>query len=89
MTGVQTCALPICLWGIGSTTVPKPLWTNPILANNRLILASSTGEVAALNAKTGEVERKIELGVPVLIGPISAGAMIYLVTDNAQLIALR
>ena len=77
------------LWGIGSHTVPKPLWTNPILSNNRLILASSTGQVAALNAKTGEVERKIEVGVPVLIGPISAGNMIYLVTDNAQLIALR
>ena len=74
---------------IGAHTAPKPLWTNPILVNNRLIVASSTGEVAALNAKTGEVERKIQVGAPVLIGPISAGNLIYVVTDNAQLIALR
>jgi outer membrane protein assembly factor BamB len=76
-------------WGIGSHTVPKPLWTNPILVNSRLILGSSTGQLAALNAKTGEIERKIELGGPALIGPIVSGAMIYMVTDNGQLIALR
>ena len=77
------------LWGIGSHVAAKPLWTNPILVNNRLVLASSTGQVAALNAKTGEVEHKIDVRAPVLIGPIAAGNLIYLVTDNAQLIALR
>ncbi|MFI4966090.1 MAG: PQQ-binding-like beta-propeller repeat protein [Caulobacterales bacterium] len=76
-------------WGIGAHTVAKPLWTNPILVNGRLILASSTGQLEALNAKTGAVERNVDLGAPVLIGPIAAGAMIYVVTDNAQLIALR
>jgi outer membrane protein assembly factor BamB len=77
------------LWGIGSHTVPKPLWSNPILVNSRLILVSSTGQLAALNAKTGVVERKVELGAPALIGPIAAGNSIYVVTDNGQLIALR
>ena len=76
-------------WGIGSHAVAKPLWSNPILSNNRLVLVSSAGELAALNAKTGEVERKVDLGAPALIGPIAAGKMIYVVTDNAQLIALR
>jgi hypothetical protein len=42
-----------------------------------------------LNAKTGEVEHKTQVGSPVLIGPIVAGNMIYVLTDNAQLIALR
>jgi outer membrane protein assembly factor BamB len=76
-------------WGIGARTVAKPLWSNPILVNSRLVLVSSGGQLAALNAKTGEVERKVELGAPALIGPIAAGNMIYVVTDNAQLIALR
>jgi outer membrane protein assembly factor BamB len=76
-------------WGIGAHTVAKPLWTNPILVNNRLILGSSAGQLVAVNAKTGEVEQKVELGAPALIGPIVAGNMIYVVTDNAQLIALR
>ena len=77
------------LWGIGAHTVPKPIWTNPSLVNNRLIMGASDGTVAAVNAKTGEFERKITVGAPVLIGPIVAGNMVYLVTDNAQLIALR
>jgi len=77
------------LWGIGGRTPPKPLWTNPILVNSRLVVASSTGQIAAVNAKTGAVERRVEIGQPVLIGPIAAGAMIYVVTDNGQLVALR
>src|SRR5206468_3379011 len=77
------------VWGIGSHLAPKPLWSNPILANNRLLLVSSTGELAAVNAKTGAVDRRITLGAPALIGPIAAGNMIYVVTDNGQLIALR
>jgi len=77
------------LWGIGAHTIPKALWTNPILVNNRLILASSEGVIAAVNAKTGEVERKVKIGQPMLIGPIVAGNMVYVVTDNGQLIALR
>jgi len=76
-------------WGIGSHTVPKPLWSNPILVNSRLILVSSTGQLDAVNAKTGAVERKVDLGSPALIGPVAAGNMIYVVTDTAQLIALR
>lgn len=77
------------LWGIGAHTVAKPLWSNPILVNSRLVVVSSSGQLAALNAKTGELERKVELGATALIGPIAAGNSIYVVTDNAQLIALR
>ena len=76
-------------WGIGAHTIPKPLWSNPILVNSRLVAVSSGGQLVALNAKTGAVERTVELGAAALIGPIAAGNMIYVVTDNAQLIALR
>jgi len=76
-------------FGIGGTAIQKPLWSSPILANNRVILASATGELAAVNAKTGAVDRRIKIGAPVLIGPIASGNMIYMVSDNGQLIALR
>jgi outer membrane protein assembly factor BamB len=76
-------------WGIGGKTILRPIWSSPILVSNRLILVGSSGELVALNAKTGEVERHVGLGAPALIGPIAAGNSIYVVTDNAQLIALR
>lgn len=76
-------------FGIGGRQVGRPIWTSPLLASNKLVVASSTGEMAVLNAKTGEVERRFSLGSPVLIAPIAVDGMIYVVTDEARLIALR
>lgn len=76
-------------WFIGGKKVLKPIWTGPILVNNRLLLTSSSGQLVALNAKTGEIEKRVELGAPALIAPIAAGDMVYVVLDNAQLVALR
>ena len=41
------------------------------------------------SAKTGAVDKRMKLGAPVIIGPIASGNMIYMVSDNGQLIALR
>ncbi|MFN3515011.1 MAG: PQQ-binding-like beta-propeller repeat protein [Phenylobacterium sp.] len=67
----------------------RPIWSSPLLVSNRLLVAGSTGELVVLNPKTGAVERTINLGAPTLIGPIAAGGTVYVVTDQAQLIALR
>jgi len=67
----------------------RTLWAGPVLASDRLILASSDGRAVALNAKTGEIIKTIDVGAPVLIAPIAAGGMVYLVTDDAQLVAIR
>jgi outer membrane protein assembly factor BamB len=75
--------------GIGGKKSTRPVWSSPLLANNRLILAGQTGDLVALNAKTGEEEKRVRLGSSTLIGPIAAGNTIYVVTDEAQLIALR
>ena len=77
------------LWGIGGKKPLKPVWSGPLLANNRLIVAGSSGELVSLNAKTGEVEKRVELGSPALMSPIAVGDTIYVATDAAQLIALR
>ncbi len=69
--------------------VVHPLWSSPILASGKLITASDTGELVAINAKTGVVEKTVQLGQPVLIGPIALNGTIYIATDEAQLIALR
>ena len=74
--------------GLGKKKL-KPIWSSPILASGRLIIVGSSGQLASVNAKTGVVERKMDLGAPALMAPIAAGGMIYVVTDTAQLIALR
>ena len=73
----------------GSKKSLKPIWSSPLMANNRLIMVGSSGELVALNAKTGEVQRRMSLGEPAMLAPIAAGNTIYVLTDTAQLIALR
>ena len=75
--------------GLPGKKALKPIWSSPLMANNRLIMVGSTGELVALNAKTGEVQRRMDIGSPALLGPIAAGDTIYVLTDTAQLIALR
>jgi outer membrane protein assembly factor BamB len=67
----------------------REVWSSPILADNRLISVSDKGWAVAINAKTGAVEQRLKLGDDMLIGPIAAGGMIYVVSQNADLIAIR
>jgi outer membrane protein assembly factor BamB len=77
-------------FGIGrKESKGRTLYAGPVLASDRLIVASSDGRAIALNPKTGEILKTINVGAPVLISPIAVGGMVYLVTDDAQLVAIR
>ncbi len=82
-------------FGIGSFKIGrsyakmKPLWTSPILASGRLLTASSRGRLNALDPKTGEIIGSIDIGSPVIVGPIAANGTVYFVTDDAELVAIR
>jgi outer membrane protein assembly factor BamB len=67
----------------------KAYWSGPILASNRLIVVSSNGDLRALDPKTGDTQRTIKLGAPAMQTPIAAGNMLYVVTEKAELIAIR
>ena len=67
----------------------KPLWTSPILVNGKLILGGSHGQVIAVNAKTGEIQKRIELKGASTTSPIAMGDTVYVVTQEAELIAIR
>jgi outer membrane protein assembly factor BamB len=75
--------------GIGGKKKTRPLWSSPLLVNGKILTAGTTGEMAVIDAKTGNVERRIKLGDPVLLGPIAAGDTVYVATEKAELIALR
>ncbi|MGE5567016.1 MAG: PQQ-binding-like beta-propeller repeat protein [Parcubacteria group bacterium] len=73
----------------GSSGKLRPLWTGPVLASDKLVLASNKGQMVALNPKTGAVLQSANLGDPVLISPIAVNGTIYFVTDKADLVAVR
>lgn len=67
----------------------RAYWSGPVLASNRLIMVSSNGDLQARDPKTGDLQRTIRLGAPAMQPPIAAGGMLYVVTDKAELIAIR
>lgn len=67
----------------------RALWSGPILASNRLVIVSDKGEAAALNPKTGAIEKRIKIGQDALMNPIAVGPYLYVVTQTAELVAIR
>lgn len=67
----------------------RATFAGPILVSDRLVVVSSDGRALALNPKTGDLIKTLKLGAPALIAPIAAGNMIYVVTDDAQVVAIR
>ncbi len=64
-------------------------WSGPVLAGNRLWLASSKGLFVGVDAASGSVSVQNDLGSPVMITPIVADSRLYVLTDDAKLIAMN
>ena len=64
-------------------------WSGPVLAGGKLWLVSADGLLVGADAKTGEVVSKVDLGTEVFVSPIVAEGRMYILTDNARLIALN
>jgi outer membrane protein assembly factor BamB len=64
-------------------------WTGPILAGDRLIVVSSQGEAFSVSPYTGEAIGRTEFPDGVFINPVVADKTLYVLTDEADLIALR
>lgn len=64
-------------------------WNGPVLASEKLWLISSTGLMVGVNARTGEVVTKRDLDEKTYIAPVVADGAMYVLTDDADLIALN
>jgi outer membrane protein assembly factor BamB len=64
-------------------------WVGPALAGDRLIVANSESRAAAVSPYTGEVLGTLRLPGAVSVGPVVAGETVFMVTDDATLVALR
>ena len=65
------------------------VWAGPILAGNRLLVVGSTGVMLSLSPYTGLPLGQVELPDPVIMAPVVANSTIYILTNDAELIALR
>jgi outer membrane protein assembly factor BamB len=64
-------------------------WTGPVLAGGRLVLTSSQGRAVLLDPANGAVAGGFSLPSAASLAPVVAGGTMYMVTDNATLLALR
>jgi outer membrane protein assembly factor BamB len=64
-------------------------WSGPTLAGGTLWLTSTTGALVGADAATGRVTKQQDLGDPVYIAPVVADGRMYVLTDDAKLIALN
>lgn len=79
-------------WVIGLPRYHKDepvIYTGPVLAGGRLILAGTAGRVLEINPETGEILRQWDSGGTVAIPPIVAGGTLYLLTEDGTLSAYR
>lgn len=73
-----------------AATLPKArTWSGPTLAGGKLWLASNEGLLIGVDAKTGKVATKRDLDEPVFISPVVAGGRMFVLTDDADLIAMN
>jgi outer membrane protein assembly factor BamB len=64
-------------------------YAGPLVASNRILVTSSRGELIALSPQTGERLSAVDLKDPVYLEPIAVGDKVFVLTDDARLIAIR
>lgn len=64
-------------------------WTSTILAGERLFTASSDGYVLTLNPRTGELDKRADIGDAMTLSPVAANSTVIFFTDDARLVAFR
>jgi outer membrane protein assembly factor BamB len=64
-------------------------WTGPVLAGNRLILASSAGQIVNVSPQDGAIQSTLETKSTYSLPPVVANNTLYLLSDQGQLTAFR
>lgn len=64
-------------------------WSGPVLASDRLLLVSSGGKILSVSPYTGKMLGETELPAGASIAPIVVNNTVYVLTDDADLVALK
>ena len=65
------------------------VWTGPLLVSNFLVLVASTGRAELLSPYNGQKLGETAIPNGTFISPVVANGMMYVLTNEAQLVALR
>jgi outer membrane protein assembly factor BamB len=65
------------------------LWTGPVLVGDRLIVAGSNGQALAVSPYDGHALGKLEMPDAVSVPPVVANGTLYILSDDAELVAFR
>ncbi len=65
------------------------LWSGPLLVSDRLIVVSSIGQAVSVSPYTGALLGQLEMPGDIEIPPIASNGMVYILTMDGELIALR
>lgn len=64
-------------------------WRGPVLANGRLIVANSDGQVWSVSAGEGSANLLVDIKSPVSVAPVVANDTLYILDDSGRLTAFR
>jgi outer membrane protein assembly factor BamB len=64
-------------------------WSGPVLAGNQVWVVSGSGLLVGVDARTGQLGSQVDLDTDVFVTPVVAGGRMYILSDDADLIALN
>lgn len=77
-------------WVDPEDTSSNPIvWSGPVLVSDRLIVVSSDGYAQALSPYTGDFLARMEIPDAAYIAPVVANDTLYILTNDAELVALK
>lgn len=88
-TGRIAWVTQLQVWDDPEDHTGRLLWAGPVLASDRLILASTQGQLVSLSPYTGDVLGKLDISDGVSIAPSVAGGTVFFLTDDGDLTAFR
>jgi len=65
------------------------IWAGPVAAGGRLLLTSSTERLISVDPATGQIVADTPLPGGSSVSPVVAGGTVYVLTDDATLVAFR
>jgi outer membrane protein assembly factor BamB len=71
------------------TTSDPIVWSGPVLVSDRLIVVSSDGFAESISPYSGALLTRMEIPDKTYIAPVVANDTLYILTNNADLVALK